>query len=536
MPRTILPRWLARKPDLRILLCAFAALLIAAVWGLTLYQLSEAKRVHAESAERDAKSLARLFEEHATRTIEAADQAVTYLRQRYNVLGPALDIKQDLESGLSPDNIYNLFSIVDEDGNMVDNDSGKLFISKPVQGRVSKKWSIQMTRRINHPDGRLKGVVIVSMDPQYFTRLYHDIDVGQKGTISLIGEDGVIRVRRIGDTDSRGQNVANTAFFPEMIANGTGTTRSVSSLDGRERIVAYAKVKDYPLYAVVGIDLEERFAAYYATRRQALTLASLISVITVMFTAGLVVVVGRLLDSRRQAIAANRAKSRFLANMSHELRTPLNGILGYSEMLQEDSDNPVHRGFAKTIYQCGTRLLGLIDSVLELSALESGKSTLTVQTEALTSLLDNAIGRHRKTAAGKQLALSVVVAPGAPDRLICDRTKLIRVLDGLLDNAVRLTESGAVELRVSPAGGELVFAVADTGPGIPAELRDQIFEKFSQADDSPTRSDGGAGLGLAIASRIVMLMGGILSMTSAPGSGTTFSFALPLKGPDAVAA
>ena len=243
-----------KSRDPRTFLLLFAAALITAIWSLTLYQLSVAKKVHTESAERDARSLARLFEEHATRTFEAADQAVIYLRHRYNTVGTNLDIAADMKVGLNPDNIYNLFTICDEYGNIVlsslpftpmnlqdrehiqvhmQNDSGKMFISKPVMGRVSKKWSIQMTRRINYPDGRLKGVVVASMDPQYFTRLYHEIDVGTHGTISLIGEDGVIRVRRIGDSDSRGQDISNTQFYKAMLANGTGITRLLSSLDGR---------------------------------------------------------------------------------------------------------------------------------------------------------------------------------------------------------------------------------------------------------------------------------------------------------------
>ena len=541
-----------KRLDLRVLLLLFAAALISTIWGLTLYQLSVAKKVHIESAERDARSLARLFEEHATRTFEAADQAVIYLRHRYNTVGTSLDIAADMKIGLDPDNIYNLFTICDEYGNVVlsslpftpmnlqdrehiqvhmQNDSGKMFISKPVMGRVSKKWSIQMTRRINYPDGRFKGVVVASMDPQYFTRLYHEIDVGANGTISLIGADGVIRVRRIGDSDSRGQDISNTPLFKAMLANGSGTTRALSSLDGRSRIVAYAKVKGYPVYAVVGIDLEERFETYYEARLQTLILASLFSCLVLAFTAGLIMLVGRLMQSREQAISANLAKSRFLANMSHELRTPLNGILGYSEILCEEAQLPEHRVYARTVNDCGNRLLTLINAVLELSAMESGTIKLVVQPENLASLLAQATDRHRGPATAKQVALSIMIASDTPAMLACDRDKLIRVLDGLLDNAVRFTVSGTIVLSASTVAGNTVFSVKDSGPGVSPELQAQIFENFSQTDDSPSRAIGGIGLGLAITSRIVRQMGGVLLLTSVAGQGATFSFTLPRDAP-----
>ena len=352
-------------------------------------------------------------------------------------------------------------------------------------------------------------------------------DVGAHGTVSLIGDDGIIRVRRIGDSDTRGQDVSNTPFFKTMLTNGTGTTHVRSILDARNRIVAYAKVKGYPVYAVVGIDLEERFEAYYETRLQALIMAGLISCMIVAFTAGLIMLVDRLLHSREQAIGANLAKSRFLANMSHELRTPLNGILGYSEMLRDEAQVPQHRAYAQIVNDCGNRLLTLIDAVLELSALESGKEALVIQPENLASLLAQVAGRHHGPALAKQVALTITVSSDTPGLVACDRVKLIRVLDGLLDNALRFTPSGTILLSVSTAAGGTVFSVKDSGPGVPLALQRQIFESFSQADDSASRAIGGAGLGLAITAQIVRLMGGVLTLASVPDHGATFSFTLP---------
>ena len=283
----------------------------------------------------------------------------------------------------------------------------------------------------------------------------------------------------------------------------------------------------YPVYAVVGIDLEERFEAFYEARLQTLILASLFSCLVLAFTAGLIILVGRLVESREQAIGANVAKSRFLANMSHELRTPLNAILGYSEILRDELQVPQQRTYAQTVNDCGNRLLTLIESVLELSALESGKTTLSNQPEDLASLLAQATDRHRAPAVASQVALSIIVSSDTPAMVFCDRTKLIRILDSLLDNALRFTASGTIVLSVSTVADNMLFSVKDSGVGVPLALQQQIFENFAQTDDSPSRPIGGAGLGLAITAQIVRLMGGALSLTSVPGQGATFSFTLP---------
>ena len=534
--------------DARLLLCVFAGLLIAGIWSMTMVQLKVARRAQIDSAQRDARSLARLFDEHASRTIEAADQAAKYLKYRYHDSGRALNIAQDVKNGLIPGDIYNQFAILGEHGdavlsslpltpmNLSDRehfrvhvaaDSGQLYISKPVLGRLSGKWSLQMTRRMNHPDGSFKGVVVVSMDPQYFTRLYHEVDVGEHGTIALTGTDGVVRVRRVGNTESMGQDVSGSPLFTAMQAWGHGTLLTESLLDGRTRMYAFKKLSHYPLYASVGIDMEERLQPYYASRRQAVLLASLSTATIMLFSAGILVLVGRLMESRARAIAANQAKSRFLSNMSHELRTPLNGILGFSDLLREELGASRHADFAQTIHDSGLRLLNLVQAVLELSALESGTVALPLQREPLGDMLQQAMSKHRAGACAKGLALGCDIAAQLPTTILCERAALLRVLDILLGNAVSFSDAGAIRLAVAPGPGGLLFQVSDNGQGVAPELQRSIFDKFSQADDAPTRATGGAGLGLAIAARLVERMGGQISLQSVPGKGSIFSFSLP---------
>lgn len=537
--------------DVRWLLAGFALLLVAGTWTLTLVQLHESRRLQLADARRDARTLVRLFSEHANRSIEAADQAVMFLRHRYNSQGMALDINRELREGLGPGDIYNLFTIVNERADVVlsskpfvpmnlgdrehikvhmQTDSDALYISKPVLGRVSKKWSLQLTRRINHPDGSFKGVVVTSMDPQYFIQLYHNVDVGTKGSIALVGSDGVMRVRRVGTDDSMGQDISASPLFAAMSSAHDGLLEQPGPIDGRLRIYAFQRLDRFPLYALVGIDLEERMAPYGAIRLRTLTLAGAATLVILLFSVAIWVMSGWLIASRERAVSANLAKSRFLANMSHELRTPLNGILGYSELLQSEFGQAREGNFATAIHNCGSRLLGLVESVLELSALESGKEQLQVEPVSVRDLVQLALARQRGGAEAKKLALETEQGPGLPDLFMCDRVKLLRVLDILLTNAVQATSQGAVRLTVSVAGRSgLRFQVSDTGKGVPANQRSRIFEKFTQADDSATRAKDGGGLGLAIAAQLVELMRGRIWLEDSAEPGAVFVVEVPLR-------
>lgn len=542
-------RW--ERWDTRTLLSLFMAILLAGLWGITMLQLRHAYDAAIDGAGRDARSMARVFDEHAIRTIEAADQAATYLRSRYQALGSRLDIVADLQQGLNPGPLYNLFTIVDERGDMVlssrpfqptnladrehirvhmQGDSGKLYISKPVLGRVSKKWSIQMTRRINHADGRYKGVVVVSMDPYYFTRLYDEVDLGDNSSTELVGSDGVVRARRVGAVNTIGQDIGGSKVFSLMQGKTRGGFTERSPVDGALRFYAFEKLAGYPLYMLVGLARDAVLADYVSRRDQALLMAAITSALIVLSWAALVLLIGRLVDSRARAIAASEAKSRFLSNMSHELRTPLNGILGFSELLQEQLREPEQAAYAQTIHDSGRQLLSMVEAAMELSALEQDQVRLESSAAPLDQLLELALAPHRPRAARKGLQLAAQVAPATPPSIDCDRVRLVRVLDILLDNAIRYTAAGRVDVHVMHSGAELRIEVRDTGIGIAQAQQGVIFDKFSQADDSPSRAHDGAGMGLAIARQLITLMGGSIGVASAPGQGAVFRLQLPLDG------
>jgi PAS domain S-box-containing protein len=250
-------------------------------------------------------------------------------------------------------------------------------------------------------------------------------------------------------------------------------------------------------------------------------------------------------DARRDAEAANAAKSKFLASMSHELRTPLNAILGYAEMLQEDARDAGQDGFVpdlEKIHGAGRHLLSLINDVLDLSKIEAGKMELYVETfdvaAAVSDVATTVEPLIKKN--GNELQLRAGDTLGT---MQSDGTRVRQVLLNLLSNAAKFTERGTISLEVtrdgdSGAGEWLLFAVRDTGIGMTREQLDRLFEAFAQADASTAAKYGGTGLGLALSKRFSEMMGGSITVESAEGSGTTFTVRLPaiISGDEEVAA
>jgi signal transduction histidine kinase len=236
-------------------------------------------------------------------------------------------------------------------------------------------------------------------------------------------------------------------------------------------------------------------------------------------------------EANRQLAEASRHKSQFLANMSHELRTPLNAIIGYTELIIDGIYGEVPeriRDVLERVQNSGRHLLGLINDILDLSKIEAGQLTLSVNDYSMHDVVMAVFSAMEPLAAEKGLALRVEIPADLPVGR-GDERRITQVLLNLVGNAVKFTDTGEDAVRARISADVVVVSVSDTGPGIAEADHQKIFEEFLHADGSSTRKKGGAGLGLSIAKRIVELHGGRMWVESGPEKGSIFSFTLPVR-------
>ncbi len=238
---------------------------------------------------------------------------------------------------------------------------------------------------------------------------------------------------------------------------------------------------------------------------------------------------------REAAMQADRAKGDFLSTLSHELRTPLNGVLGMASVLNSTDLDARQRMFVRTITKSGNSLLTLINDVLDYVRIESGHIELYRERTSLHEVISDPIRSLDVIAAKKNICIYGRVSNSLPEYASIDQARVRQILTNMINNAIKFSDQGEILVEVKratadvcPRGDALLFEVRDQGSGVPPELRSSIFEKFVQVDASITRAHEGVGLGLAISSGLVKLMGGLIGVRTVVGKGSTFWFTVPV--------
>ncbi|WP_295852073.1 ATP-binding protein [uncultured Xylophilus sp.] len=549
---------------------ALLAMVVCAIW-ITVFALLDSYRKGAIDAQvRQNSNIARALQEQTLRVIAGVDQAVIRLAHMAAAgpVAPSEFQKQVDATGLSSD-ILTQLSLIDGQGRFVGSNidpSGHatgpinlsdrehvsvhlappgalrehlaadgLFIGKPVLGKVSKKWTIQLSRPVLDAAGKSAGVVVASVDPRYFEEVYQHVRLGTGGGVSLVGADGVIRARVLGGVSSgmgaavgSGGRVYRNALAQEGVMIGQGAIANAG------RIAAYHQVSGYPLYVFTIASLQEALSEWSKARRLIVSLAALLS-LAIVGAGGLFISGVRHLERQHRALqrsesdaqVANRAKTEFLAAISHELRTPLTSIRGFAELMERRGEDKRFREQASLIRKSSEHLNALLSEILDLSAVESGSMQFAQDQIVVRDLVEATVEIFQITAAAKSLDLQIRFAPDLPPTLEVDGFRLRQILNNLLSNAIKFTANGRVDVDVRIDAGFWTFAVTDMGPGIEPELHETVFEKFRQGHARVSYEHGGTGLGLALSRSLARSMGGDIRLRSAKGAGACFTLLLP---------
>lgn len=314
-----------RGLDLPFVLPAVAFLLVAALWYVLVTRLTEENAIRVEAAVSVADKLVRAYEEHTARTIREIDQIAKLVKFEYQHHDADVDLQHVIDHALVQTDAVIMVTIANSKGDLVagsqatgrvniadrdhfkvhvNQDEDKLFIGKPLLGRVSNRWTVHMSRRLNNKDGSFAGVVVVSMDPSYFTNFYNRMDLGENGLLSVLGQDGVFRARRTGGRTEMGATVDRQEVFRRLQAAQTGPALTASPVDNVPRLVGYRVLRDYPIVVSAGIAEHALLSEYQLARNRYFAAALVGSLLIIAFFLLIGSLVRRLRAEQQQARAA----------------------------------------------------------------------------------------------------------------------------------------------------------------------------------------------------------------------------------------
>jgi signal transduction histidine kinase/DNA-binding response OmpR family regulator len=545
----------------------FALLLVAGVWTFTFRQIAFERAEMRREVTDHLGNIAVTLTHNISRTSGELDMLLKFMRAMRKSQPASVPWQEIVTEDYTLNRHTVQIAIIAKDGMMVtstkmlyppkpvdlsDRDHyrvhlnaavDQLFISKPVLGRASGKWSVQYTRPLFDESGKFDGVIVVSLDPDRFTRIYDHLDLGANGGVVIVGDDGIIRAGTGEYAAKLGERFVDGTNYSNLRPDAANFTAGLEHDGKTMKIVARQPVEGYPLRVIVIAD--DVSGAGWLLKVQAYLLGTILFTVLTTYAAwsaiwhhvredALVQEQNRVLVEKEVAEAASRTKGEFLAIMSHEIRTPLNGVLGALDLIKPEPLSSGARRHLDIAMSSGEYLLALIDDILAFSKLEEGKFVFEESAQSLRSTFADLqeLFRPLTEKAGNELIFEI--SQDVPANVLCDGVRIRQVLLNFLSNANKFTNNGKIAvscsvLRQDTERAVLHFSVADTGLGIPEDKQKIIFEKFQSLDSSYSRRTDGTGLGLAICDKIIRGMGGEIRLESEYGKGSCFSFDLDLK-------
>jgi signal transduction histidine kinase/CheY-like chemotaxis protein len=413
------------------------------------------------------------------------------------------------------------------------------FISPMIWGRLTGGFLFAVSRAVRAPDGTLRAVVESSIDAGHFTSFYESLKPPLGTSFTLFRDDGDVVLRFPLPATEGKINSSGSHLFTTLLKEAPeGTFFSRSTIDGVQRLGAYKRMDGWPLVVFTGVPVDTVFDAWWArTQRNALLTGGVLTALCGMIGFGIrnvrrerraeaaaLEAKDHALRAKAEAERANLAKSKFLAAASHDLRQPVQSlVLLLASVEQHARERPA---LAKSVAMM-ERALGalnrLLSSLLDVSRLDAGVVTPTLDNVAVGDLLDKLGGEYRLRAEQKGLRLRTVAAQAW---VRSDAVLLERVLRNLIENALQYTSEGGILLGCRRRGGKVLLQVFDSGAGIPEDQQETVFEEFFQMHNPGRDQAKGLGLGLAIVKRIARLLGATVEVRSAPGHGSCFTVTL----------